>query len=86
LTTRRKYGRSLKGTKAHRIVRQIRSRNLTVCAAISCGKVINFEISTQPMNSTKFKNYLSGLFDILERMGMNNCMIVMDNCIIHSTE
>ena len=83
ISSRAKYGRSMKGTKCHKVVPQIRSRNYSVCAAMSESSLYFFEIQDKPYNSDHFVGFLTQLFQHLAEDGITGAHLVMDNVRFH---
>jgi hypothetical protein len=57
-STRIGYGRCIVGSPARKNVRAIRSKNISVCAAIMKSGVKYFKISDTPYSSSKFLDFL----------------------------
>ena len=85
LSMRRSFGRSLSGTKANLKVKSIRSKNITLIAAISAEKVWTFHLENGPVNQDIFYNYISKLFNDLTNDGVQRALLVMDNVRFHKT-
>lgn len=85
-STRVGYGRSIVGSPARKNVRAIRSKNISVCAAIMKGGVKHFKISDTPYNSLKFLNFLQELITKLNNENIFTGRIIMDNASIHKKE
>ncbi|KAF7687807.1 hypothetical protein CDIK_2996 [Cucumispora dikerogammari] len=77
------YGRSLVGTPAKKVVRSIRSKNHSICAAISRGGIIHYSSQKQAFNGDSFINFLSELFRKMSVRRMFNFTFIMDNVAFH---
>jgi transposase len=84
-TMRHKYGRSIVGTPARKIVTAIRSKNFSVSAIMSRNGLYHFEIQNRPYNSENYGWFLMELFRKFENDGIRNAILIMDNCPIHKT-
>lgn len=80
------YGRSMVGSPARKQIRSIRSKNVSVCAALMKSGLVYFKISNSSFNSTKFSEFLRDLVGIVKRSGVLNGIIIMDNASIHKSE
>ena len=83
---RRAYGRSLAGTTPRKVVRTIRSRNISISAAISRRCVLHFQTIPQAFNGDRYAAFISDLIEVLRRQGLHNQVFVMDNCSMHKVE
>ncbi|KAF7689862.1 hypothetical protein CDIK_2813 [Cucumispora dikerogammari] len=77
------YGRSLVGTPAKKVVRSIRSKNHSICAAISKSGIIHYSSQKQAFNGDSFINFLSELFKKKSERRMFNFTFIMDNVAFH---
>lgn len=77
------YGRSVVGKKAIKTVPSLKSKNITVMAAMSNKALILYESHTTPCNRTKLLQYMGRLIDKLEENEMENTVIIMDNASFH---
>lgn len=77
------YGRSFVGTSPRKKVRAIRSRNISVCAAISKYNLLKFDLNPVAYNSETFKTFILNLIEGLRIQGTTNGMFIMDNASIH---
>ena len=82
---RLKYGRSLIGTSSRKIVTTIRSRNYSVCAAITKNRVLSFNVCSGSYNSERFCEYMRDLIAILGD-STEKYHIIMDNCSINKVQ
>lgn len=85
-STRLGYGRSIVGTPARKNVRAIRSKNISVCAAVMKTGVKYFKFSDSPYNSLKFLDFLKELVRQLNEENIYSGRIIMDNASIHKNE
>ncbi|KAF7685700.1 Insertion element IS630 uncharacterized 39 kDa protein [Cucumispora dikerogammari] len=77
------YGRSLVGTPAKKVVRSIRSKNYSICAAISKGGIIHYISQKQSFNGDSFINFLSELFRKMTKRRMFGFTFIIDNVVFH---
>jgi len=82
-STRVAYGRSLVGPPARKPIRSIRSKNISVCAAVMKSGVKYFKIRETAYNSGSFLEFLSGLISSLRDCGVISGTVIMDNATIH---
>lgn len=85
VSLRSKYGRSIKGKMAIQRVRTIRSKNFSVCCAISKNKIIYYKKQDFPFNTDSFLCFIEELKVKLRLEGMTNMIIVMDNVAFHKS-
>jgi hypothetical protein len=76
---RSKGGRSLKGDRANQIVQKLRTRNISVCCAMSKMGTVHYKQQNFPFNAITFKEYLVELFEKFAQKGINEAILVMDN-------
>ena len=85
-STRKSGGWSAKGTTPRKVVQSIRSKNYSVCAAISKRQLILFSVQDKPYNTLTFTDFIGRLINKLQE---NNCCetnFVLDNASIHKSE
>ena len=85
LSMRRKLGRSARGARANLNVRSIRSKNVTLIAAMSSKKLWTFRVEHGCVNSHVFKTFISDLFHDLRRENVDKALLIMDNVPFHKT-
>lgn len=85
ISLRSRYGRSLKGKAAIQRVRSIRSKNFSVCCAISKDKIIYFERQDKAFTTETFNSFIYNLISKLRNENMNNMIITMDNVAFHKS-
>ncbi|KAG0421621.1 hypothetical protein DMUE_6280, partial [Dictyocoela muelleri] len=83
VSMRKNRGRSLKGSKAISIVQNIRSKNISVCAAIVKNCVLHHKIEITAYNIRKFHEFLTELIAVLNQKGIHGTTIIMDNVPFH---
>ena len=66
-------------------VATMRSRNFSVCAAVSRRGLLHFEVSDRPYNAERYGAFLSRLVGKLGSLGHANALLVMDNAPHHRT-
>jgi len=82
-STRVKYGRSEKGTTPRKNIRSIRSKNISVSAAIMKNKLITFKIQDRPYKGETFLEFIQNLCGKLNSLEILTGKIIMDNASIH---
>ena len=85
-STRVMYGRSLIGTPATKNVRAIRSKNISICAAITKNGIVSFEVKDCAYNADRFAVFLEMMCMKLHDNGVTNGRIIMDNASIHKSD
>lgn len=85
ICTRRKKGRSLLGTSPIRVVRQIRSRNLSVCSAVTNGGMLDYKLMFKAFNTISYAEFIRALIENLERNRCTGFSFIMDNVAFHSS-
>ena len=83
--SRRSGGRAPIGKRASKVVKQIRSRNYSICAAMRSDSLYFFEIQDRPYNKEYFNDFLEQLFLHLVDEGITGAHIIMDNVPFHKT-
>ncbi|XP_074596279.1 uncharacterized protein LOC141851433 [Brevipalpus obovatus] len=86
VSMRRRYGRSKKGEKAVSIVPAIRSRNISVSAAISKECLFFYEAVDRAYNISLFGEFIDQFMDFLDQEGYENRIIIMDNVRFHHAD
>lgn len=78
-------GRSLIGSTPNIRVPNIRSRNISVCCAISKYCLKFKKISITPYNTKSFLGYIEEFFKFLDNQNINKCkyVLIMDNVAFH---
>ena len=85
VSMRTSRGRSAVGTPAVLVVPQIRSRNISVCCAISKNGIVYYKSQDFAFNSQTFGIFLIELIEKLRINNSNNFIFVMDNVRFHKT-
>lgn len=80
---RQRYGRSAIGIPAKKVVTTIRSKNISVCAAVSRNGLLNFKISETSFNTGIFIEFVRELIETLRVQNMPNKTLILDNAAIH---
>ena len=66
------------------VVPAVRSRNFSLCAALSCQGLINYDVIDRAFRATDFREFLEGLIDLLKTEHENEKFIfIADNASIH---
>jgi len=86
LAVRRKKGRSVKGSTPVRTVRQIRSKNISVCSALTAQSLLKFEIHEGSYNTVRFNAFIAMIVKNLSENNLVSMIFVMDNCSIHKSK
>jgi len=76
-------GRSKKGEPATVRVKNVRSKNISVCCAYSRSRIFHYEINHKPYNTESFMGYICNLFDKIESINVGTCIVIMDNVPFH---
>ena len=84
---RSQYGRAKKGMNAEAIIPHIRSRNISVAAAMSSAGIIHYEVLNGNGNAERFTHFIDDLGHHRDQGGYNNddVILVMDNVRFHSS-
>ena len=77
------YGRSEVGTPAKKVVRSIRSKNFSICAAISKNGLILSKTMNTAYNGALFSEFVQELMVKLNELQMMSFTIIMDNVSFH---
>jgi hypothetical protein len=83
VSMRRKFGRYLQGTTSITTVPAIKSRNISICCAMSKSGVLFKKISLLPFNGYSFLGYIDDFFAFLNNLNLKNCLVIMDNVLFH---
>jgi transposase len=83
LHLRRRYGRSLAGSRATVPVVNSRGTNISVAAAMSVDGLLKYKCRIGAFNGNAFGDYLDELFVAMRERDMEKCWIVMDNVRFH---
>lgn len=83
VSMRTKRGRAVRGSTPMVTVPALRSKNFSVCCAMSKTGLLYKEINHCAYNSTSFLGYLTNFFSFLRSNNLENCVIVLDNVAFH---
>ena len=83
VSSRTRQGRSLAGTSAYVNVKAIKSRNISVIAAMNKYGMVLYKINRRPVNGEDFKDYLKELANMCCSMEINDPCFILDNARIH---
>ena len=72
-------GRAKVGEAARIVKPLIRSRNISVMAAIARSGVVHYEILDGHGNSERFRQFLHGLQEHCQELGIGDAVVIMDN-------
>ncbi len=84
--SRSSYGRSPKGTRATKNVRQLRSRNYSIAIAMNHESLFFFEIQDKAYNAEDYGLFLNKLIEHLRLNNIEGAYLIMDNVRFHKTE
>jgi len=76
-------GRSLVGTTPIVMVPNLRSKNISVCCAMSRNEMLFSKVSHKSYNALKFEEFITSLCDILSMKNLDKCIFIMDNVAFH---
>lgn len=83
ISLRIRHGRAPIGVTPTTIVSNIRSKNISVCCAMTrCGMLYK-KVSDRPYNALIFNEYLMSIFEQLRNNELRNCIFIMDNVAFH---
>jgi len=85
VSMRLKRGRSRAGERAFHVVPNIRTRNISVCAAMTSTGLLHFKSSTSAYNTCKFCEFIKELCNKLRNDGVHNTIFIMDNVAFHKS-
>jgi len=85
VTMRRRMGRAKVGSRASKAVKQINSRNISICSAVSFQKMVKYKTFKGSFNTVLFNDYITDLVEILRNDMITGYIFVMDNCSIHKS-
>ena len=85
VSMRSRRGRSLVGTRANHVVTSIRTRNISLFAAMNKQELLFYSLHKLAYNSETFKEALEQLFNKLREKNLNNCVFIADNVSFHKT-
>lgn len=83
ISMRSRRGRSLRGTRAVQTVSALRSKNISVCCAMSKNGVILYHSQATAFNTLCYKNFTESLITKIANMG--SCVFIMDNVPFHKS-
>jgi transposase len=86
VSMRRKRGRSLSGERATMTVSTIRSRNISVCCAMSKSGAFFYKKQDKAFNTESFSLFLDDFLAKIELEGVSNAILVLDNVPFHRTQ
>lgn len=79
-------GRSYVGTPATLTAPGIRSRNISVCCAMNCERIIFYKSQIMSFNSNNFVTFIDDLSVTLHEDSINTAIFIMDNVPFHKSE
>jgi len=85
VSMRTNKGRAKIGKTPVLTVRNIRSKNISVCCAIARSGIFHYEINHNAYNTISFTGYISNLFGKIASLNLGLCVIIMDNVPFHKS-
>ena len=86
ISMRRTRGWSQKNASASTTVPGIKTRNYSICAAISGEGPVMYQVRESAYNGSAFEIFLNDLFATLSSSRIENVVLIMDNASIHRCE
>ncbi|KAI5151513.1 hypothetical protein ENBRE01_2188 [Enteropsectra breve] len=83
ITMRTRGGRALRGRRANHTVSALRTRNISVCCAMSKHGITKYTSRVTAYNTTAFLEFVQELTLQLNNDGISNAIIIMDNVPFH---
>jgi len=66
-------------------VKNVKSKNISVCCAYSRSGISFHEINVQAYNTVSFTGYISNLFEHFTSLNIGPCVVIMDNVPFHKS-
>lgn len=82
LSMKRRLGRSVSGTPANLTVKQIRSKNISLCC-FNKKSLFYYDVNIKPYNNESFLGYINVFFNFLVDNAPGSCVVIMDNVRFH---
>ncbi|KII73661.1 hypothetical protein RF11_12212 [Thelohanellus kitauei] len=86
ISMRSVYARSLRNTQPTKVVKSIRSKNVSMSCCINKDRMIFYELTERPYNRNNYGAFLLNLFTKLEELHLNRCTFIMDNVPFHKCQ
>ena len=86
VTMRAKRGRSKIGKRAVQTIPCSRTRNISVCCAMTCERVMKYQVQTTPFNGVYFGQFLDQVIQQIQDDGINEAVFVIDNVSFHKSD
>ncbi|KAG0423398.1 Histone-lysine N-methyltransferase SETMAR, partial [Dictyocoela muelleri] len=83
VTSRIKYGRSIKGTRAYQGIRSVKSKNFSVISVVNSAGVITYVLKDGQINGENFADFLVQVNEKCTIKNIKNPIYIMDNARIH---
>lgn len=83
VSMRSKRGRSLIGTPASHIVPGIRTRNISVCCAMTIKGILKFSTQTCAFKTSSFSDFIDLVLEKLNEINLPKAVIILDNVPFH---
>jgi transposase len=78
-----KRGRAPKGQKAIQIVSQLRTKNISICCAMSKAGTFLYKKQNHAFNLESFLEFMNSVFEKIERNNLGPMIFIMDNVAFH---
>lgn len=85
VSMRCKYGRSKRGSSPLQHTQSIRSRNISVCCAMTKNEILIFKRQSCAFNTETFSSFINELIELLEQRDLKNMVFIMDNVAFHKS-
>ena len=85
ISMRSRRGRSLVGSRAIQNVTSLRSRNISVCCAISKNGILTYKSQERAFNTETFSEFVANVIFELNQNGISGAYLVMDNVPCHKS-
>jgi len=79
-------GRAKIGDTPIAVVKNVKSKNVSVCCAYSRSSIPFYEINYKPYNKVSFTGYISKLFENFDSLVAGPCVVIMDNVPFHKSD
>lgn len=86
VSMRTKRGRSLAGTPAVHVVSGLRTRNISVCCAMTKNGIVKYSSQTSAFKTSTFADFIDSLLDYITSVNISKAVIIMDNVPFHKSQ
>lgn len=84
VSMRSKRGRSPSGTPAVHVVSGIRTRNISICCAMTRNGIVKYDSQTSAFKTSTFADFIDSLLDYM-KLNIPNGVVIMDNVPFHKS-